>query len=169
MKFAHIILCYAPHAYLHQRYDCSTKRHIDIGRPGKYGREDINGIPYKCLGDERNGKVYCSTDLKPGPFYPSNVFIFGASRHCGDSLTHKQLETFKGKFWDARTERFWLPKGYDKGRATWEAALMYSPIESKPDWDNAPKRLENLFPDAYIIARKYFISIDLDNADWIYE
>lgn len=142
----------AMHASLNQRYDLKSGGFVRVGDcEGTYAPEDsATGAEYRCLGEGSRGKkVSHSSEFRPGLFYPENVFIYGYDEN-DDSLPHETLETIKNIFWGAETKRVILPRGYEKGVNTWDNALMYSPIDGKPQWHQIDKRV-SLFPGAELI------------------
>lgn len=133
----------APHAALEAIFDPRVGRHVVVGtRMGDYAREDAGGVEYRCLGeDDTHRGVSHSRDYKPGFFYPANVFATGRDEN-GESLTHEQLRRILVKLGYGRgsTRPIWLPRGYKAGAPTFEAALVFTPIELAPALDHLERR-----------------------------
>ncbi len=163
MKF--ITICKAMHAPLYKRYDLKVGDFVTVGNvEGTYGREDgETGAEYKCLScwKSKRGKVPYSSDFKVGSFYPENIFIWGKDEN-NSNLTHEQIEGFCKQLRYNSTRRVILPNGFNKGQTTWNFALMYSPVERKPNWSSLPAILTQQFSNVQISVYDNRIDIDIE-------
>ena len=152
------------HASLYKRYDLAKGDFVTVGdTDGVYAREDSKtGAEYRCLGEGTKGKkVLHSSDLQPGLFYPENVFVGGRDEN-DESLPFEELEAFCKQSRYIKTKRVILPRGFDRGKMTWENVLTFSPIEAKPTWEFIPNIIKQQFPKAEIVyASDNMIEINL--------
>jgi len=153
--FARIVITHSMHAVLLQRYDLDRRRHVEVGDSrNQYGPVDsATGAEYKCLGQpchegKHRGKVSYSSDLVVGHFYPEAIIITGFDDK-GVSLTHEQIECFKNSLRQATGGRVILPKGYDKGKMTWENGWKYYP-DYAPNWYGLEEELQRKYPGVEI-------------------
>ena len=158
----YIALTRAMHAVLYKHY--LAGRFVKIGdAKNDYGPTDrATGAEYKCLGEQERGKVRCSKDYEPGPFYPENVFVTGTDEEC-DPLGFELLEEFCKKFGRSATRRVILPQGTTGGEIQWQHALMYSPVEAQPQWYKLDEVLRRQFPEAEVM--KYDHRIDMNEVE----
>ncbi len=161
--YAKIVFTHAMHAHLLQRYSLALHRHLDVGVPSTYGRQDPEtGADYICLGTPQEtgkhaGKVTYSSDLVCGHFYPEAVIITGFTldkrkgRHGSHEvpLTHEQLEAFKRGFRDTPAHRVMLPRGYEGGKPTWDNGIKYYP-DMAPNWYGFDEEFKRKFPGVEI-------------------
>lgn len=150
------------HAFLQKWYDLRMKDFVTVGDvDGRFGREDSKTrAEVRCLGENRRGKVSYSTDYKCGSFYPENVFIWGVDEN-DDPLPHEAVEEFCKQLRYSSTRRVLLPNRWNRGKMTWDNAVMYSPIEMKPDWYWLPKILKLRFPGAEVFGGNNEIEINI--------
>ena len=148
-------ICRAPHAPLYERFDLDKGKHKPVGVPGTYGPVcPETGAEYCALGSHNPRGSTCSysSDLKVGLFYSDTVFIWGVDQD-GVGLPFTEVEKFHRKFYGSAVRRKLLPRGYDRGVATWDRALMYCPPEGQPYWelDGIERRLKQSFQGCEVI------------------